>query len=178
MTNQEAIELIGGGANGEHAQYWLDLGCGKGTFTEALATMLPAHSKITGVDKNNQQLPPQMSDQVSIKFIEADFETKALALAGVDGILMANSLHFVRDKESLIRRLENHFSTSRRFLIVEYDTPVSNPWVPFPIDFKGLKSLFDRVGNYSISKLGERRSLYGSAMLYGALVTSPVQSIS
>jgi ubiquinone/menaquinone biosynthesis C-methylase UbiE len=178
MTNQEAIELIGGGANGEHAQYWLDLGCGTGTFTEALATMLPAHSKIIGVDKNNQQLPPQMGNQVSIKFIETDFETEALEVAGLDGILMANSLHFIRDKESLIRRLENHFSKGRRFLIVEYDTTASNPWVPYPIDFKGLKSIFGRVGNYSISKLGERRSLYGSAMLYGALVTSPVQSIS
>lgn len=177
MTNQEAIELIGGGANGEHAQYWLDLGCGTGTFTEALATILPAHSKITGVDKNNQQLPPQVGKQVSIKFIEADFETKALEVAGLDGILMANSLHFIRGKESLIRRLENHFSTSRRFLIVEYDTTASNPWVPYPIDFKGLKSIFGRVGNYSISKLGQRRSLYGSSMLYGALVTSPVQSI-
>ncbi|SDF65582.1 hypothetical protein SAMN04487996_111378 [Dyadobacter soli] len=119
-----------------------------------------------------------MSNQVSIKFIEADFETEALEVAGLDGILMANSLHFIRDKESLVRRLEKHFSTSRRFLIVEYDTTVSNSWVPFPIDFKGLKSLFDRVGNYSISKLGERRSLYGSAMLYGALVTSPDESIS
>lgn len=178
MTNQEAIELIGGGTIGEQEQYWLDLGCGTGTFTEALATMLPAHSKITGVDKNNQQLPPQMSNQVSIKFIEADFGTEALEVAGLDGILMANSLHFIRDKESLVRRLERHFSTSRRFLIVEYDTTVSNPWVPFPIDFKGLKSLFDRVGNYSISKLGERRSLYGSAMLYGALATSPDESIS
>jgi ubiquinone/menaquinone biosynthesis C-methylase UbiE len=178
MTNQEAIELIGGGANGEHAQYWLDLGCGTGTFTEALATMLPAHSKITGVDKNNQHLPPQMGNQVSIKFTEADFETKALEVAGLDGILMANSLHFIRDKESLIRRLEKHFSKGRRFLIVEYDTTSSNTWVPYPIDFKGLKSLFDRVGTYSISKLGERRSLYGSAMLYGALITSQVEPIS
>jgi ubiquinone/menaquinone biosynthesis C-methylase UbiE len=178
MTNQEAIELIDGGANGEHAQYWLDLGCGTGTFTEALATILPAHSKIIGVDKNNQQLPPQMGNQVSIKFIEADFETKALEVAGLDGILMANSLHFIRDKESLIRRLEKHFSTSRRFLIVEYDTIASNPWVPYPIDLHGLKSLFDRVGTYSISKLGVRRSLYGSAMLYGALITSPVEPIS
>lgn len=177
MTNQEAIELIGGGANGEHAQYWVDLGCGAGTFTKALATMLPAHSKITGVDKNSQQLPPQMGNQVSIKFIEADFETEALEVAGLDGILMANSLHFIRDKESLIRRLENHFSTGRRFLIVEYDTTASNRWVPYPIDFHGLKSLFDRVGTYSISKLGERKSFYGPAMLYGALVTSPVQSI-
>lgn len=82
------------------------MGCGTGTFTEALATILPAHSKITGVDKNNQQLPPQMGNQVSIKFIEADFETEALEVAGLDGILMANSLHFIRDKESLIRRLE------------------------------------------------------------------------
>jgi len=135
MTNQEAIEIIGGGANGEHAQYWLDLGCGTGTFTEALATILPAHSKITGVDKNYQQLQPQMGNQVSLKFIEADFETEALEVAGLDGILMANSLHFIRDKESLIRRLEKHFSTSRKFLIIEYDTTASNPWVPYPIDY-------------------------------------------
>lgn len=178
MTNHEVVELIGGGANGEHAQHWLDLGGGSGTFTEALATILPAHSKITGVDKNNQHLPPQMGNRISIKFIEADFETEALALTGVEGIMMANSFHFVRDKESLIRRLEKHFSTGRRFLIVEYDTTSSNTWVPYPIDFKGLKSLFDRAGTYSISKLGERRSLYGSAMLYGALITSPVEPIS
>ncbi|WP_291043477.1 hypothetical protein [Dyadobacter sp. 50-39] len=107
-----------------------------------------------------------MGNQVSIKFIEADFGTEVLEVAGLDGILMANALHFIRDKESLIRRLENHFIKDSRFLIVEYDTIASKPWVPYPIDFKGLKSLFDRVGTYTASKLGERRSLYGSAMLY------------
>lgn len=172
MTNEEAVALIDGGTINGHPQRWLDLGCGGGTFTEALATILPEQSEVTGVDKSIQQLPAQMGNHVRVNFMQADFEKEPIGIQGVDGILMANSLHFMGDKKAVLRRLETLFSSSKRFLIVEYDTLASNPWVPYPIDLLSLKELFAVLGPYSITKLGERKSRYGSAMIYGALITS------
>ena len=172
MTNNQAIALIDQGVENGKPQSWIDLGCGTGVFTTALATILPAHSRILGVDRTAQHLPPTMGKQVSIEFLQTDFELTLPKLPVVDGILLANSLHFVKDKMTLVRSLETLFETTKRFLIVEYDTLTPNTWVPYPIDLESLKNMFGDLGGYSISKLGQRRSLYGSAMLYGALAVN------
>jgi hypothetical protein len=48
----------------------------------------------------------------------------------LDGILMANLLHFVRDQTGLLRRVAAHLCPTGRFLIVEYEQPTPIPWVP------------------------------------------------
>src|SRR4051812_24720926 len=77
---------------------WADLGCGSGTFTYALAHLLAPHSKILGIDKSLQQLQPTTSNNVEVVFRQADFMSDALIFPPLDGILMANALHYVRDK--------------------------------------------------------------------------------
>ncbi len=62
------------------------------------------------------------------------------------------------------------FSDVIRFLIIEYDTNEPNLWVPHPITFKKLKSLFEELGYSKILKLNERGSAYGSGMMYCALI--------
>ncbi len=165
MTHEEAVSFIKNAFKGEDLQYWADLGCGSGTFTKALAALLPAGSPITAVDRQNQRL-----DVGGVHFIQADFEKDKLQLEELDGILIANALHYVSDKASLITRLEHLFAGPPVFIIVEYDTDRPNQWVPHPIAFEKLKLMFELLDYQSVLKVNERRSVYGSGMMYCALI--------
>lgn len=161
MKSADALALIRNGVSGGRLQRWADLGCGSGTFTLALQSLLAQGSRITAVDKDTQQLP--------VHFIKADFEKSELPLAGLDGILMANSIHYVRDKNKLIKKLETYFAEKPAFVIVEYDTTRSNPWVPYPVNYQNLADLFTGLGYGNISKLAEIPSRFGGRM-YSALI--------
>jgi hypothetical protein len=80
---------------------------------------------------------------------------------------MANSLHFVVNKSKLINQLETTFKHTPKFLIVEYDTIKSNPWVPYPISFHGLDDEFSSLGYHTL-KLAETPSRFGG-IIYSAL---------
>jgi hypothetical protein len=161
MQQAEAVSLIQKAITGDQTQNWVDLGCGTGTFTLALQSLLPIGSHLSAVDKRPQKLP--------VGFIKADFEKDDLHLAGLDGILMANSLHYVRDKAKLIKKLEIYFSASPAFLIVEYDITRYSPWIPYPINYQNLQKLFTGLGYSSITKLAEAPSQFGGRM-YSALI--------
>lgn len=151
------------------AEVWADLGCGKGFFTEALARQLSPKSKIYAIDKTNSLSLTSKSD-ITIKFQKANFEKDDLNLPVLDGILMANSLHFVEDKKTLLQKLIKHLKNDGKFLIVEYNTDTSNPWVPYPISFPRLEKLFSEAGFNSIQKMAEAKSLYGSGMIYSSII--------
>lgn len=112
-------------------QKWADLGCGNGVFTQALACLLPTGSSIIAIDKTSQKLPEMWGNSVNIHFEKADFTSDNLPLSELHGILMANSLHFVKDKKTLIRKLEKHLSDAGFWLVVEYEHYVPNQWSPF-----------------------------------------------
>ncbi len=131
---------------------------------------MPEDSHILAVDKSKQHLKSVMGNHVAIGFRVADFETADLHCANLHGILMANSLHYVKEKKALIRRLAHYLSPGGIFLIVEYDTLKANPWVPYPIDLLGLKALFTEMGYTTIQKLAEQRSLFGQGNLYAAKI--------
>jgi trans-aconitate methyltransferase len=164
MKQTDAIALISKGVEIGVPQRWADLGCGSGTFTAALLHLLPAGSQIEAIDRQRQQL------NIPVGFTMANFETDDLKLTALDGILMANSLHYVRDKKKLIGKLEAYFSGSRNFLIVEYDTDSANPWVPYPLSFSSLTTLFNELDYQQITKLTERPSAYNRAKIYAALI--------
>jgi len=153
-------------------QEWADLGCGTGTFTLALAMLLRPESIIHAIDSNASSLKKISSSYHSIKIEKQkiDFVTENLHLKNIDGILMANSLHYVRDKKSFLKKLLETIRENGSFLIVEYDTeiPVST-WVPYPINFLSLKELFMNAGYKNIIRLNERKSVYGP-MMYSAMI--------
>ena len=153
---------------------WADLGCGTGTFTLALADLLSAGSTIHAMDQDGsalRRIPPEHKG-VSITTHRGDFTNDTWPFANLDGILMANSLHYVDDQAAFIHSCERRMTVPRRFLIVEYDTDESSRWVPHPVSRKKLASLFSDAGYSSIAMLGSRPSVYRRAALYAALVTS------
>lgn len=148
---------------------WADLGCGNGLFTKGLAMLLPEKSKIYAVDKSFQKIESFQS--VSIEFIQADFIESSLPFENLDGMLMANSLHYVRGKKSFLHKIKNLLSPDGKMLIIEYDTPISNHWVPYPVTFEKLRSLMADAGFQSIEKIGRRKSIYNSVEMYAALIS-------
>ena len=89
-------------------------------FTTALALLLAFGSTIHAVDLDQRALEeiPDQYDGVAIRKILGDLRTPSVRLPSVDGVLMANSLHFIREQHLFLRRL---LSLTDRFLIVEYE---------------------------------------------------------
>ena len=81
----------------------------------------------------------------SVEYRVADFTTP-LDLPVLDGIVMANSLHFVRDKLPLLERLRAMLVPGGRFVLVEYDSDRGNMWVPHPLSMTTWRQLSSRAG--------------------------------
>ena len=149
---------------------WADLGCGSGLFTVAISNLLAPGSKIYAVDTNIKLFKSPVKPHVVVEKIKADFVADPLAFKNLDGILMANSLHFVQNKDAFIRKIKNHLNPNGCYLIVEYDMDTSNPWVPFPISYNTLRKMFEGLGYTLIEKIYELPSRYNRANIYSVLV--------
>jgi trans-aconitate methyltransferase len=165
MTQRDAIQLIQAGIPVDiGASAWVDLGCGHGTFTKALANLLNPGSNILAVDQEyHTVLSP--NNQVTINFQQADFTSTVLPQS-LDGILMANSLHYVVDQLSFINHLTKQLNKHGRLIFIEYDTDQSNAWVPYPITFYKLKEILSQAGYTSVTKIGEIDSVYNHNKIY------------
>jgi trans-aconitate methyltransferase len=150
---------------------WADLGCGDGTFTLALAEKLATGSTIHAIDRNAHAVGklPATAGDVRIAAYVADFTQQWPFTSVLDGILMANSLHFVESPRELLRRCSAALAPSGRLLIVEYDTDTANRWVPHPLSLGSLSRLAAEAGFRRVQKLGSRRSRYQRAAMYAAL---------
>jgi trans-aconitate methyltransferase len=143
MDHADHVRLLRDGVPHE-AGTWADLGAGSGAFTLALADLLPPGSLIYAVDKDASALRELAESyrkrDPRIETRHADF-TRALDLPRLDGIVMANSLHFVKDKEPVLARVWALLKPAAPLLIVEYDTNGGNMWVPYPFSFETWRSL-------------------------------------
>jgi ubiquinone/menaquinone biosynthesis C-methylase UbiE len=166
MTLDDAKKLIATQKiNKLVAQKWADLGCGSGLFSKALLSMLNSQSAIYGIDKQ-----PVVFSDPRINFLSMDFEKEELTLPLLNGIMMANSFHYVKSKLQVLQKLKKHLLPDGVFLVVEYDTEIPNRWVPYPISFSSAKSLFAQAGFGSIEKINERQSVYNSSKMYAAFI--------
>jgi ubiquinone/menaquinone biosynthesis C-methylase UbiE len=129
---------------------WADLGAGEGAFTLALAELLGADSTIHAIDQDAAalevlatryaRLERRLGRAPGLETRVADF-TKDLGLFELDGIVMANSLHFMKDKGPVLKRVRGMLKTGAPLLLVEYDADRGNPWVPYPISFETWRAL-------------------------------------
>jgi SAM-dependent methyltransferase len=171
---RDAREMLAPGALGELGPTtWADLGCGDGLFTRALAEVLAAGSVIHAMDQDRgalRKVPARQGD-VDIVAHHGDFTRQPWGFGEFDGVLMANSLHYVGEQAAFIGRCARQMKAAHRFLIVEYDLAVANPWVPYPINRERLSTLFTAAGYSSIAILSTRPSRYQRGSLYSALIT-------
>ena len=172
MNLKEAIEFIAFENKITTPQLWLDLGCGSGLFTMALTNYLPANSKIIAVDKDEKALKqiPASANHIQIEKIVADFIHDTLEVKGVDGIFMANSLHYVKNKEVFLDKIAALMKTNSAFLVVEYDRTTANHWVPYPLTVDTAKNLFKKLGYPGFYLLNKKPSVYGNHNMYAAII--------
>ncbi|MBB6142546.1 ubiquinone/menaquinone biosynthesis C-methylase UbiE [Silvibacterium bohemicum] len=164
MNISEAADLIRiDKISGDRPQTWCDLGCGTGTFTLALATLLPAGSVIHAIDKDEKSLSqiPDRYQDVTIRKEVATLTGSNLPLPPLDGVLIANLLHYIEDQATLTARLR---TLSQRLLVVEYDERARSQWIPYPIGFSALRALLLEQGFTEIVKIGTRVSRYAGEL--------------
>jgi ubiquinone/menaquinone biosynthesis C-methylase UbiE len=172
MKLNEAIRFLSDDINVPGKTKWADLGCGTGTFTIALASLLKPSSIIYALDANPsslRQLPAEYNG-VIIEKKQGDFEKDEFFFTNLDGILMANSLHYVKDQQRFIKKIAGFLGEEACLLLVEYDTDKSNQWVPYPLSSSSAKNMFNNAGFSFVRKLHEKASAFGRANLYSMLI--------
>ncbi len=147
---EKARTLIRPGISGPGG-VWADLGCGDGIFTAALHTLTRPAAEIFGVDRDRRALDAlarhfaESFPDARIRSMRADF-TQPLTLPPLDGILMANALHFVREKQAALKHTAALLKPGGRLIVVEYNTARGNPAVPYPLDEMGFLELACAIG--------------------------------
>ena len=170
MNHADLVGLLKGGIS-ESGGQWADLGAGEGNFTLALGDLLGPGAHIIAVDRDRGALGVLASRMPNVQVMTADF-TKPIGLHDLDGVVMANSLHFVRDKKPVLEAVTRMLKPGGRLIVVEYSTDRGNPWVPHPFSFETWKWLADEAGLVGTALLGSVPSRYFGSM-YSAVSRVP-----
>ena len=174
MELDSAIQLIiKGVASNNGSQVWADLGAGSGLFSQALSALLPDKSIIHAIDKNYKagQKIESRNTSVQIRLSKKDFTTPLNDMPLCDGLIMANSLHYVKDKLTFFQQIKSILQPGGRIIVVEYDTDIANQWVPYPISCKNLQQFLINAGIGDLQKLAAQESVYQTGGMYSALIT-------
>lgn len=156
---------------------WADLGCGDGVYTLLLCELLTRGSRIYAVDRERRALNLLegkllgRADNSVVTTTTADF-TKALSLPPLNGIVMANSLHFVRNKKPVLRQLADLLKPGGRLVVIEYNAGRSNCAVPHPLDEHGFLRLVETAGLLNGQIVARAPSSFLGEM-YTGLATRP-----
>jgi ubiquinone/menaquinone biosynthesis C-methylase UbiE len=160
MDHKDHVNLLRP-ANLPQGGTWADLGAGTGAFTLALSELVGLNAEIYAIDRDRGALSKleqlhraRFGTSQNIHTVRADF-TGALSLPPLDGILMANSLHFYRDKGKVLRHIRKFLKWNGALLLIEYNVDWGNPWVPHPLSFETFQSLAPQAG-YSEPQLLEK----------------------
>jgi ubiquinone/menaquinone biosynthesis C-methylase UbiE len=177
VNHADLVGLLRDGIDAKGGR-WADLGAGEGAFTEALADLLGPGARITAVDRDAGALR-ELADAMGRKFpgtaldvVAGDF-TRPLALAGLDGVVMANSLHFVRDKRPVLERVKSMLRPGGRLIVVEYGSNRGNPWVPHPFSFERWQEMAAEAGFEGTRLLDTVPSRYLGSMYSAVSVVPP-----
>ncbi len=151
MDHPEHVALLRP-ANLPPGGLWADLGAGAGAFTLALRELVGAQAEVYAVDRDGGRLKElerlwrqRFGDASRLRLLRANF-TRPLAIPPLDGIVMANSLHFFKGKEKVLRQVASLLKPNGTLLLVEYDADSGNPWVPYPLSFDRWRDLAPRAG--------------------------------
>jgi SAM-dependent methyltransferase len=183
MDHRDHVALIKGGIF-ERGGTWADIGAGTGAFTLALADLLGPGAHIVAVDRDAGALRTNAA-AVAARFPATRLTTLVADLAGplelspLDGLVAANSLHYVpRDRQvAVVRSLAAHLSPGAPFIVVEYDANRGNPWVPHPFSSPSWERLAEAAGLDGTTEIGRVPSRFLGA-IYAAVSRRPSASTS
>jgi predicted methyltransferase len=185
------VELRRPGAERPGAQRpggtWADFGAGSGAFTQALASLVGPDAVIYALDRDERALRALEGALRALEraaegraprivCVRADF-TQAAAMREadlplLDGVLLANSLHFQADACQTLSLAAARLKPAGVLLVVEYDVNRANPWVPHPLPWSDLPRTAECAGLVEARLLGSRPSRYHGSM-YAAACRKP-----
>ena len=167
MNSHDAAALIAPAVGDAPGSMWADLGAGGGTFTRALRRLLPPSAVVHAVDRDAEAMAALRVAGVATHVADfADAESwRRLALPPLDGIVLANALHFVpaREQGAVLARLAERLVPNGRLVVVEYDDRPASRWVPYPVSFARLAEVVPDTMT-PVARAGDRRSAYGGRM--------------
>jgi len=172
MDHGDHVPLIRDGVVGA-GSVWADLGAGSGAFTLALADLLGPGGTIHAIDRDGPALDVlrvamrARFPAVALDTVRADFSAP-LPLSQLDGVVMANSLHFIRDKAPVLALVNGYLREGGRLVLVEYDADRGNPWVPFPLAYATWAGLAADAGFSATRRLASVPSRFLGS-IYSAL---------
>jgi ubiquinone/menaquinone biosynthesis C-methylase UbiE len=154
---------------------WADIGAGEGAFTLALADLLGPGGRIIAVDRDAGALRTN-AERVRSRFPAIDLVTLTADLTGdlplpeLDGLVAANSLHYVRPERqvAVVEALVAHLRPGGRFVVVEYDTDRGNPYVPHPFSAGSWERLAAAAGLVGTERIGHVPSRFLGAIYSAA----------
>jgi ubiquinone/menaquinone biosynthesis C-methylase UbiE len=177
MNDADHVALIKGAVQGPGGA-WADLGSGSGAFTLALAELLGPEARIYSVDSNASALLIQEQElearfpRLEVQLIRADLRDTLDIPSALDGIVMANSLHFLKDACAVLIHVSGWLKPGGKIVIVEYDVETRNQWVPYPMPFSRLPAAAACAGLSAPRLLDSRPSRY-HGRVYSAVCEKP-----
>jgi ubiquinone/menaquinone biosynthesis C-methylase UbiE len=173
MERSEMVALIRGGVP-RPGGIWADLGAGTGNFSWALAELIGPQGTIYAIDRDAKairqlhQRIAQTDPGAAIIPQQADL-TRPLDIPALDGVLLANALHFIRDQPAALALVAGYLRPGGRLLLVEYDLRTPVHWVPFPVSFARLEQLAADAGLEKPTEIGRRVSPSSGVAMFAAL---------
>jgi ubiquinone/menaquinone biosynthesis C-methylase UbiE len=165
MNHADHVRLIARGVPRNAGGRWADFGAGTGAFTLALRDLAGPGVEIIAVDRDTgdlrllQRAMEHGFPGTHLQARTADF-TRPLELPPLDGILAANSLHYVRDQVALLRRWRSYLTPGGRLIVVEYDTDRGNHWVPYALSFETFSRIAQDAGFTAPERIGSHPSRF------------------
>lgn len=175
MKQEDAVALLRPAVGEAAGTTWADLGAGTGVFTRALAALVGPEGHVIAVDADDHTLSvvrawaARARGGPPVTVIHADV-TRPLTLPPLDGVLMANTLHFMRDPAAVLSLAASNLRAGGRFVLIEYEGRRPGPWVPFPVSIARFRELAGQAGLTPPEVVATRPSAFGGT-LYVARAT-------
>jgi ubiquinone/menaquinone biosynthesis C-methylase UbiE len=168
VNHSELVGLLRDGVDAKGGK-WADLGAGEGAFTLALADLLGSGAHIPAAPRDAGSMRGLATEMrrrfpaTGLEVLAADF-TRPISLSSLDGMVMANSLHFVRDKRPVLERVRAMLRPGGSLIVVEYGSDRGNPWVPHPFSYQRWEQMAAAAGFEGTRLLGTVPSRYLGSM--------------
>ncbi len=171
-------ELLLATASPARGEVWCDMGCGDGAFAIPLIERLGEAGRLIAIDRDGDALATlraaleaggTSADRFELRVADL---TSPGVLPPLDGVVFANSLHYLRNPANSLGAMRSALKPGARVLIIEYDRTDANPWVPYPIPVANLERLAREASYPPFAVTARVPSDFGRT-IYAAVATWP-----
>ena len=163
MDHTDHVNLLRGGVS--PGGVWADFGSGTGAFTLALAELIGPSGVLHSIERDDYAVRQQQRafhdrfPDRRVHYHIADF-TRPIDLLPLDGLIIANALHFQRQPAPVVKLLKSYLKPAGRLIIVEYNVEQGNSAVPYPISSERWIELAKAAGFARTRVLATRPSRF------------------